>query len=126
MRANSFSINSPESFSMNTEGNKLFYFNRNNPTPSLNMSRNKQSDMQIKILQWDNDYKKIKKWMVKSASGSIITDYEILLLKPDCNYSISKNGVPYSVEKTDSSGKIHFSCIADSKKEDLFELNPTK
>ena len=97
MSANSFSVNSPESFSMDTEKNNLFYFNRNSPKPSLTLSRNKQSDVQIKILQWDNDNKKIKKWMVKSAAGSTITDYEIFLLKAGCNYSVSKNGIPFTV-----------------------------
>lgn len=126
MSANSFSVNSPESFSMDTEKNKLFYFNRNSPKPSLTLSRNKQSDVQIKILQWDNDNKKIKKWMVKSAAGSTITDYEILLLKAGCNYSVSKNGIPFTVEKTDSNGTIHFSSVSDSEKEDIFELNSTE
>jgi len=126
MSANSFSVNSPESFSMDTEKNKLFYFNRNSPKPSLTLSRNKQSDVQIKILQWDNDNKKIKKWMVKSAAGSTITDYEIFLLKAGCNYSVSKNGIPFTVEKTDSNGTIHFSSVSDSEKEDIFELNSTE
>jgi len=126
MSANSFSINSAESFSINTEDNKLFYFNRNNPTPSMALSRYNQSDLQIKILDWDNDNKKMKKWITKSTSGSIKTDYEIFSLKADCNYSISKNGLLLSVEKTDRNGKIHFSCSSDPGKENFFELNPTK
>jgi len=107
---------------MHTEDNRLLYFNRNNPTPSLTMSRNKQSDVLIKILKWDSSNKEIMKWMVKSSSGSITTDYDISLLKADCTYCISKNGIKYSVEKSDSNGNLHFSCKSDSEKEDIFEL----
>jgi hypothetical protein len=124
--ANSFNVNSSESFGMHTENNKLIYFSRNNAAQSLTLYRSKPSDVQIKILLWDNDNKEMKKWMAKSKSGSIETEYEIFQLKAGHNYSIFKNGKPYSVEQSDSNGKIHFSCSLDSEKEYLFELNPVE
>jgi hypothetical protein len=122
VNANSFTVTSPENFGMNTTDNNLYYFHRNGQSPSLILSRNKQSGMQIKILQWDNNNKGIKKWIVKSASASIETNFEILLLKANCVYSISKNGKFERVEKSDSNGKINFSSTSNSEKEDLFEL----
>jgi len=122
MSANSFSVRTSDNFSISSEENKLLYFSRNSPLPSMALSRDKQSEIQIKILSWNNDNKGIKKWMVISKSASVNTDYEIFLLKAGCSYKILKNGVLISVEKSDSNGKIHFSSFADSGKEDLFEL----
>ncbi len=126
MSANSFSVNSPGSFGMLTEDNKLSYFDGNNTAPSLILSRGKQSNLQIKILQWGNDNKEMKKWMIKSASESIVIDYEIFSLKTDRKYLISKNGIKYSIEKTDNKGKIHFNSKTDPDKEDTFEIKPAK
>ena len=122
--ANSFAINAPSSFGMYTEDNRLIYFNQGNPNPSIILTRDKPSGVQIKILCWDNDSGKNKKWIQKSLSGSTKLNYEIGLLKPGCNYSIFKNGIKWAFEKSDSLGKIHFSCAADLAKEDEFELCP--
>lgn len=126
MSANSFSVNSSESFSMHTDDNKLAYFNKKNPNPSFILTRDKHSDVQIKILKWENNKKETKNWIVKSTSVSVKTDIEIFLLKADCNYIVSKNGTPLSVEKSDGKGKIKFSCNADYGKEIFFELKPAE
>jgi hypothetical protein len=122
MSTNSFSVSSSENFSISTDDNKLLYFNRNDPMPALTISRDKQSEIRIKILSWNNDNKGIKKWLVIAGPASVKTDFNIFLLKAGCSYKISKNGVIISVEKSDSNGKIHFSSLADSGKEDLFEI----
>lgn len=87
MSANSFTVNSPESFGMLTEDNK---------------------------------------WMVRSASESQMTDYEISSLRTDYKYLISKNGIKYSTKKSDSKGRIHFSSKADPGVENIFEIKAAK
>lgn len=122
LSANSFLIRSPGCFGMYTEGDSLFYFNQNNPTPAFILTRDKPSGVQVKIIHWDNDPKKNKKWTIQSLSGSTKSDFEICLLNAGFNYSVLKNGIAWSVEKSDRSGKISFSCNTDSEKEDVFEL----
>jgi hypothetical protein len=122
MRADSFSIISPESFGMNTGNNKLFYFNGKNPKPSLTVSCDKESEVKIKIAQWNDDKNGIRKWSVKTSSGKINTIFEIHLLKPDCKYTVLKDGIPVPAEKSDSNGILHITSKSESEKEVWFEL----
>jgi hypothetical protein len=125
MSANSFTINSNASFGMSAEKNKLKYFKGNDPEPSLTMSCDNETDMVIKIPEWNSGVTGIKKWSVKSASGSVKTEYEIALLKAGSNYSIMKNGMPFAVRKSDNNGRVSFSYTSDSCKEDSFEIKIT-
>ena len=126
MSANSFTINSTANFSMNTGENKLFYFNSKNAVPAMVLTRNKQSDLLIKILNWNDDNKKIIRWKAVSKTESLVTDYDILRLKSGRKYQILRNGKIFKSDMSDAAGKIRFSCKSEPGAEDLFEVSQNK
>jgi hypothetical protein len=126
MSANYFTLKSSRNFSMNTEDNMLFYFNNNNAFPSMVLTRDKQSDLMIKILSWNSENNGTIKWTAVSDSESVITDYDIFMLKTGKNYQIIKNGKKYKTEKSNSNGKIHLSNKTKHGSEDIFEIRSTE
>jgi hypothetical protein len=126
MNANNFTINSSSNFGMNTEGNLLFYFNEKNSAPSMTVSRERQSDLKIKILEWDGENNGKISWTMVPGSESVVTDYDIFKLKAGKNYLILRNGKTYKSVKSDSVGKIHFSLKIEPGVKDQIEIRPNR
>jgi hypothetical protein len=122
MSVNSFTVNASTNFSINTEDNKLLYFNLGNKVPSMSVTRDKESAFMIKILTWDSENNSKLKWIAKSGSDSLVTNYDIFSMKPRKSYQVLRNGKKYRSERSDPSGKIHFSIKTQPGIEDLFEL----
>jgi hypothetical protein len=126
MSSDSFTVNSSLNFSMNTEDNKLVYYNRNSKIPAMEITRDKKSALLIKILNWDSDTNSPIKWMTVSDSSSLATEYDIFMLKAGKNYQVLRNGKILKTEKSNTAGKIHFSIKTDPGSKDFFEIRPNK
>jgi hypothetical protein len=122
MSANDFTLNSSSNFSMNTGEEQLSYFNGSNIIPSMILKRDRQSGLLIKILNWNEDNKKIIRWKAVAGTDYQVIDYDILMLKARRNYQILRNGELFKTEMSDSSGKIRFRSKAEPGIEDLFEI----
>jgi hypothetical protein len=122
MKANCFTINSSGNFSMNTEDNRLSWFNAKEKVPSMVITRDKQSALLIKILTWNNENDGKIKWTMAPGSESMIADYDIFRLKARKNYLILMNGKIYKSVKSDSLGKLSFSIKAVAGNEDTVEI----
>jgi hypothetical protein len=123
---NSFTVNSSQNFSMNTEDNKLFFFNRNNKIPAMALTRDKKTGLLIKILTWDSENNSPLKWMTISESESLMTDYDIFMLKAGKPYQLLRNGKLFKTERSDSAGKIHFNMKIEPGSRDFFEIRPNQ
>ncbi len=122
MSSNSFTVCSSSNFSMNTEENKLLWYSGRKRSPSLVLTRNSQTGLRIEILKWNTDGKPAVSWIAKTETGSTVTDYNIYDMSPDRQYQIIRNGKVSKTEKSDSTGKIHFSCITDPDIEQSYEI----
>ncbi len=123
MNANSFSLYSPDNFGMNTENNKLLYFNGSDTSPSLIVWRDKESELLVKIINWNIGSKGVRKWMVLSTTEPLFNDYGINMLNVSSAYRILKNGEFYLNARSDSTGTLHFSSLAKPGSETLFEIS---
>jgi hypothetical protein len=126
MSSNFFTISSSSNFSMNTSDNRLFYFNGKNADPSMILTRDKQSDLLIKVLNWNNEKDRKIIWMIVPGSESVVTDYNVFMLKPGKKYQIIRNGKLYKSEKSDPLGKLHFSCNAEAGRPELIEISQSE
>jgi hypothetical protein len=126
MSTNFFIVNSFQNFSMNTNDNKLLYYNRNSKTPAMEITRDKKSPLLIKILTWDSENIKQLKWMTISESEPLVTDYDIFMLKAGKSYQILRNGKIFKTERANSAGKIHFSMKNEPGSRDFFEIRPNQ
>ncbi len=79
---NYFTINSAENFSINNEENKIFYYSGKNRMPSMVLTRDKQSGLIIRFNSHDKNNREVLSWKASSKTESMITDYEIFMLKP--------------------------------------------
>jgi hypothetical protein len=121
--SNFFTVGSSLNFGMNTEENTLNYFPGKNRVPSMTVTRDIQSGLQIKILTWNSENNGKIKWTTTAESGSVVTNYHIFMLKAGKKYRILRNGVLYKNEMSDAVGKIHFSIKTEPGNEDLFEIS---
>ncbi|MBK8881687.1 MAG: hypothetical protein IPN67_04675 [Bacteroidales bacterium] len=119
---NYFTINSAENFSINNEENKIFYYSGKNRMPSMVLTRDKQSGLIIRFNSHDKNNREVLSWKASSKTESMITDYEIFMLKPGNSYTILRNNKILRTEVSDPEGRIHFSGKAEPGKEDLFEI----
>jgi len=119
---NYFTVNSSENFGMNVEDNRLSFFNRNNGIPSMVLTRNLQSGIMIRILNWNGDNKEAISWKAVSTTEPLMTDYNIFMLQAGKSYKILRNGKIYKTEQSDSGGKIHFIINSEPGNEDIFEI----
>ena len=126
MSSNSFTVWSSANFSMNTEENRLFWFQGRSQSPSFILTRNKQTDIRIEILRWNTDGKLSLRWNAQTETESVVTDYDIYQLSPGSQYEINRNGQAYKTVKSDATGKIHFSTIADPEIEYNYEIRQTE
>jgi hypothetical protein len=123
---NSFTINSPDNFSMNIEENKLFYYNRENTLPSMILTRDKKSDLLIKFINRNTDDKDLISWKAGSGRESLTTGYDIFMLQAGNTYNILLNGKIIKSEVSDTDGGIHFSIKTDPGSEDLLEIRKSE
>ena len=85
------------------------------------MRRDKHSAVKITILNW-NMVKRTIRWKTLPEKESMDTEYDICLNETGINFNILVNGKIYKQEKSDASGKIHFSFNAEKGTEDIFEV----
>jgi hypothetical protein len=126
MSANYFTVRSSGNFSMNTEGNNLSWFNAKEKVPSMVVTRDKQSELIIKILTWNSDNGGNMKWTAVTDLNSVMTGYNILRLKARKNYQVFINNKKYKSVKSDSLGKLSFSINAEPHTEDTIEIRPAE
>lgn len=119
---NYFTINATENFSINNEENKIFYYSGKNRMPSMVLTRDKQSGLIIRFNSRDKNNREILSWKASSKTETMITEYEILMLKPGNSYTILRNNKILRTEVSDPEGRIQFSGKAEPGKEDLFEI----
>ena len=119
---NSFSVNSGKKFSVDSKGNRLTWYNQDSTVPALVITRDKLSDVVVKILKWGDGNDEVKKWTVESRSGKTSVDFEICSLKPNTGYSISAKGKNLLPVKSDNNGQIRFTFNSEPGKKDYFEL----
>lgn len=119
---NSFSVNSGKKFSVDSKGNRLTWYNQDSTVPALVITRDKLSDVVVKILKWGDGNDEVKKWTVESRSGKTSVDFEICSLKPNTGYSISAKGKKLLPVKSDNNGQIRFTFNSEPGKKDYFEL----
>ena len=60
--------------------------------------------------------------MTVSETASLVTDYDIFMLKAGKTYQILRNGKIFKTEKSNSAGKIHFSSKTEPGSKDFFEI----
>lgn len=122
LSANSFSVSSSEDFGMHIKNNELIYFNKENSTADMKISRSKHSAISLRIGPWNKDSTEVRKWSTKAPVNSLKLNYEILLLRPHSTYSLFKNDKPFLKVKSDSHEKIIFTSNMNINKEDMLEL----
>jgi hypothetical protein len=122
VNVNSFSLYSPDNFGIDIENNKLHYFNGSDASPSLTVWRDRESELIVKIISWNNVSKGVRKWTILSTTEPLFNDYGVNRLKAGTSFRISKNGGFYINVTSDSTGTIHFNSLAKPGVETLFEI----
>jgi hypothetical protein len=122
MRADSFTVNSVANFGMSVKDNVLLYFCGKNRQPSLSLTRDKRSGILIKILSCDSEKNGELKWLAAPETESLEIDYEVFMPKAKKTYEILRDGKTYRSQKSDNSGKIHFSSKVEAGREYLYEI----
>ena len=92
----------------------------------MEITRDKKSPLLIKILTWDGENNTQLKWMTTSESASLVTDYDIFMLKAGKAYQLLRNGKIFKTERSNSAGKIHFSIKTEPGNKDFFEIRQIK
>lgn len=107
------SVHASQPFGINTEPEKVEYFNGAESVPCMQLVTVGQGTVELDVLQWQSGHRMT--WTEMAISGEPQLQHTLLRLLPNSEYLIMKNGTRWKNVKSNNQGEILFTCSARTR-----------